>query len=89
MLVDDDETSTRASTRATTPLPGQSKELGNGAIEALIEKPSPADKAPPAEKDGEQNTDAAPELPGDVRVKLRKLDRLEPRYQGMTIGCLY
>lgn len=35
-----------------------------------------------SEKRGEKGTDAAPELPVEVRTKLRKLEKLESKYQG-------
>ena len=84
MIADDDEASTRASTRATTPLPNQNKELGNGVPEKSTEKPSVADNGPPIENEGQDSGNAVVELPMDVKAKLRKLERLEPRYQGMV-----
>jgi len=41
-----------------------------------------------SEKGGEKGTDAATELPVEVRTKLRKLEKLESRYQGGTWGAL-
>lgn len=46
----------------------------------------PSDGSPPAANGSENSTDATPrastELPAEVRAKLRKLEKLEARYQG-------
>ena len=83
-MLDDDDASTKVSTRVSTPLPTQSKQLGDGVnIEKNGEKSSEADIATLVGENSEETTSTAPaEIPPEVKMKLRKLDRLEPRYQG-------
>jgi len=81
--------------RTVTPRPGPEQ---NGEVK-LVE--TAADKAPDGggsqqpkeEKDPGESSSAmstAPELPTDVRVKLRKLEKLENRYHGnLSLGALY
>lgn len=78
LTIDDEDGSSRAGT------PGLEKEKTGDVSNDLKEG-----QGAPGEGDGapEQSTDsvaAKTSLPTDVRVKLRKLDKLEGRYQGRS-----
>ena len=76
-VIEDDEPS-----RSGTPRPGadSSGEGGQGRRDASKTRPVADGSADPAKES--EPTSTAAELPTDVRVKLRKLDKLENRYQG-------
>lgn len=76
-----------APTRSGTPLPGPAQD--NAATSQTIgEKPDTIGDGQSTQKTGESGASAStPELPMDVRVKLRKFDRLESRYQGQYCQC--
>ena len=76
-----------AISRSGTPKPVQAKNGETQATEAVVEKLSQPnmDRQP----DEDRGSDKAPheavlEVSTDVRVKLRKLERLESRYQGIS-----
>jgi hypothetical protein len=67
--------------RAATPLPKEkASQADNDGIEEG--KPPVEAGAEAKEKQMESKSSSMSELPTDVRVKLRKLDKLESRYQG-------
>ena len=76
--------------RAGTPRPTQSKSEVNMEGESVKEKAIAADAngglGEGELKDGVGSV--VPELPTNVRVKLRKLEKLESRYQGIRPGKL-
>lgn len=78
-VVDDEESSSRVG----TPGPGAERS-GSAMIEGAGNDKAPVEDN--KESNGKVVEDgdapAPPELPTDVRVKLRKLDKLESRYQG-------
>ena len=72
--------------RAATPRPIQVKDGEAQSGETAAEKPAVADMDRRREehRDSEKaQQEVASEIPTDVRVKLRKLERLESRYQGI------
>lgn len=80
-IIEDEDTMSRTG----TPKPVEGKDEGGPITEATAEIPIGQDgeRQVDEEKMSEQAAvDAALELPTDVRVKLRKLERLESRYQG-------
>ena len=80
-VIDDQDTPSRS----TTPKPTQTRNEGVRNVESGAEKALAQDGGLQAEdqKGAEAATPAtAQELPTDVRVKLRKLEKLEFRYQG-------
>ena len=73
--------------RSVTPRPGQTKNGEVKSVETTAEQAPAGDggQQPKEEKESGETSPAtatAPELPTDVRVKLRKLEKLEARYQG-------
>jgi hypothetical protein len=72
---DDDSVAGDGESRSGTPVPKTKNEKGEGEEEPLAD--DAAEKKPEIEVP-RQST----ELPTEVRVKLRKLDKLESRYQG-------
>lgn len=63
--------------RAGTPRPKEKAPIKEGANENDGEK-----KEDGKEAEGEEKPDKAPEIPPEVQVRLRKLDKLEPKYTG-------
>lgn len=97
-VIDDDDSMSRSGTlteggkgisQVRTPSPSRNGKEKEGTVdnvsgqEPVAEKPLPSDKG-----DDEQGLAATPELPTDVRVRLRKLERLESRYQGTMLQNL-
>ena len=83
-VIDDEEIPARGG----TPGPSQAKdeERGNsGAEKSEADNGMQISEKPTAPDDSAAQTS---ELPTDVRVKLRKLERLEPRYQGLSRSIL-
>ena len=75
--------------RAGTPKPVIVKDGEAQSGETAAEKPAVAAMEPQPEENRDSEKmpqEATLEVPTDVRVKLRKLERLESRYQG--IPCL-
>ena len=73
-------------TRATTPQPGQAEKQENLGNDGPTSSHPDTDAPSTAQKgDDSQAQPASPDLPTEVRVKLRKLERLETRYQGQKI----
>ena len=67
--------------RAATPLPKE--KVSQADSDGVEESKPPAEASAEArEKQVEPKSSSMSELPTDVRVKLRKLDKLESRYQG-------
>ena len=80
-VIDDEETPTRGGTPGSSQAKNEEGSTGNSAGEK-----SEADSGMQTSEKTALDDSAAqiPELPTDVRVKLRKLERLEPRYQGLS-----
>ncbi len=75
-----------ARSRAGTPAPGAERSGGGENGVAEKDKPPGGDqKEANGENREDEATPAPVELPTEVRVKLRKLDKLESRYQGNSI----
>lgn len=78
-VIEDDDTPSRAS----TPRPILDKAQDGTPDEPLNEKATSVEEQQASENITEGNEAAkTPELPPDVRLKLRKLEKLESRYQG-------
>lgn len=77
--MDDEESRSRVG----TPGPGADRD-GDGTVSVAVnDKPLVEEDKEPNMKSEEGDDGPAPlELPTDVRVKLRKLGKLESRYQG-------
>jgi hypothetical protein len=77
---------TSAPTSATTSAPAPST---NGEGETVTEIKETGSSTPEQKKDSVDVADEAPatpqQLPVDVRQRLRKLERLEPKYSGLHI----
>ena len=73
-----------APSRAATPQPQASKGNDNDDGKALVDKSSGSAEITPgaASQSQSERSNADTGLPTEVRVKLRKLERLETRYQG-------
>ena len=79
LTLDDEE----SRSRVATPAPGAELAGDRTAPVALNDEPPPEEhKEPNGKMEEGEKTPAPLELPTDVRVKLRKLDKLEARYQG-------
>ena len=79
-MIDDEDTPARAG----TPRPSPVKNEEGAAGDLAAEKSKSEDGMQTSEKSAAPEEQAqTPELPTDVRVKLRKLERLEARYQGL------
>jgi hypothetical protein len=63
--------------RAGTPRPKEKAPTTEGASENGSEK-----KEDDKEAEGDEKPDKAPEIPPEVQTRLRKLDKLEPKYTG-------
>lgn len=77
---EDDGSSRSATPRSEPSAPPEGGASGDGE-----KKASPESAGKEAASDTGSNT-AAAELPTDVRVRLRRLDKLESRYQGILHG---
>ena len=75
-LIDDDE----GSTRAGTPQPSEEKQLQDN-VETDDAQGTPIALSKASAGPISNPTTAAAELPPDVKIKLRKLERLEPKWQ--------
>ena len=81
-VIDEDSTPSRS----TTPKPSQRKGDNATASEVPTEAPPPYNGKESQKKDGEKDAIASSgELPTDVRVKLRKLEKLESKYHGLPL----
>jgi hypothetical protein len=63
--------------RATTPRPKEKAHSSEGASEDGSEK-----KEDDKEAVADEKPDKTPEIPPEVQLRLRKLDKLEPKYTG-------
>ena len=78
-VIEDEE----AISRAITPQPEQKTKQQGSENDESAPEPSGTDTLSTDQKEDEaQVQSTVPELPTDVRVKLRKFERLESRYQG-------
>jgi hypothetical protein len=86
--IGDDDASTLVS-RSSTPKPESTEASDNAKGEKSVEKSGEAEGAADNTVNGKDNAPAkesgqpSAELPPEVRAKLRKLNKLESRYQGM------
>lgn len=83
---DDDSTGTPASglSRAGTPRLEAGSTAGDSAQNEGAEQTEAGEKKETVEEGGKDNTEKPPELPIEVRSKLRRLDKIEARYHGTT-----
>lgn len=84
--IGDDDSSRSGTPRVDSPAPTDNQAVGENGDKSS-EQPG-KDAVPESQSQGNQNQNQAPsELPPEIRVKLRRLDKMESRYHGM-FGCL-
>jgi hypothetical protein len=74
-VIGDDE---EQPSRASTPRPKEKAQPTEGASENASEKKDDDEKG----ADVDEKSDKAPEIPPEAQLRLRKLDKLEPKYTG-------
>lgn len=79
-VIDDEEAPNRMSTPKPPPKDNDEPSADTAEPQANKEDAAPSGDAPTQEKSAELKSTG--ELPQDVRLKLRKLEKLESRYHG-------